>query len=319
MRRLTRTFGLVGGVLILGSLVFVAGGITTNQAQRGRSVELASPPMLRTLLGTAPEALAAKDIAAANLACADGLPGAEDLDTSQALRTLDAMAAQVRKETERHFYRFKRNPADFESSEGYFRMLMLVVVLAEDFQVHYSADKIAAVVQARMDDGFFADSRTVFLHGLTGPKHEGTCSSMPVLYVAVGRRLGYPLKLVTTKGHLFVRWEGDGERFNIEATGHGVNRFQDDYYRHWPFEISHSEEVAEGYLKSLTPAEEFAAFLSIRAMCLRQAGRQGEAAEAFSAAARSAPGCRSYTGMAASLRTGSYTRPQQTETRRNGN
>ena len=33
--------------------------------------------------------------------------------------------------------------------------------------------------------------------------------------MAVGRRLGYPLKLVTTKGHLFVRWEGAGERFNI--------------------------------------------------------------------------------------------------------
>ena len=30
---------------------------------------------------------------------------------------------------------------------------------------------------------------------------RGTCSSLPVLQVAVGRRLGYPLKLVTTKGH----------------------------------------------------------------------------------------------------------------------
>jgi hypothetical protein len=132
-------------------------------------------------------------------------------------------------------------------------------------------------------------------------EHEGTCSSMPVLFAAVGRRLGCPLKLVTTKGHLFVRWEGASERFNIEATGHSVNRFDDDYYRHWAFEISHSEEVAEGYLRSLTPAEEFAAFLSIRGMCLRQAVRLREAAEAFSAAARLAPGCCSYREMAATL------------------
>jgi len=30
---------------------------------------------------------------------------------------------------------------------------------------------------------------------------------MPILYVAVGRQSGYPLKLVTTKGHLLVRRE----------------------------------------------------------------------------------------------------------------
>jgi hypothetical protein len=51
----------------------------------------------------------------------------------------------------------------------------------------------------------------LFLHGLTQGR-GGTCLSMPVAYVAVGRRLGYPLKLVTAKGHLFARWESlDGK------------------------------------------------------------------------------------------------------------
>jgi hypothetical protein len=63
-----------------------------------------------------------------------------------------------------------------------------------------------------MNDGFFADPSKVFLHGLLGPERVGTCSSLPVLYVAVGRQLGYPLKLVTAKGHLFVRWEGAESR-----------------------------------------------------------------------------------------------------------
>lgn len=124
---------------------------------------------------------------------------------------------------------------------------------------------------------------------------------MPVLYVAVGRELGYPLKLVTTKGHIFVRWEGGGERFNVEATGQGLNRFEDEYYRHWPFEVIPAEEAAEGYLKSLTPPEELAAFLSIRGMCLREAGRKQEATESFAAAVRLAPGCQSYGQMLASL------------------
>ena len=299
------------GFLMLASLWVLTGGVSASKPQRTASTEAASVPILRSMLGADPEALATKDIAAVNLACAEGLPGAEDLDGKELLRTLDVMANQVRRETERHLYRFRRNPAEFEGSEGYFRMLMLVVVLAEDFQVHYAPEKISAVGEARVDDGFFADSRTVFLHGLTGARHEGTCSSMPVLYVVVGRRLGYPLKLVATKAHLFVRWEDKGERFNIEATGHGVNRFDDEYYRHWPFEISRGEEVAQGYLKSLTPAEEFAAFLSIRAMCLRQGGRLGEAAEAFAAAARFAPGCRSYKEMAANFSLAGHARHPQ--------
>jgi hypothetical protein len=122
---------------------------------------------------------------------------------------------------------------------------------------------------------------------------------LPVLYVAVGRELGYPLKLVTTRGHLFVRWEGKGERFNVEATARGLLTHPDEYYRHWPFEVTREEERAEGYLKSLSPAEELAVFLSIRGMCLREHGRYGEAAEAFAAAAQRNPGCGSYGLMQA--------------------
>jgi hypothetical protein len=76
----------------------------------------------------------------------------------------------------------------------------------------------------------------------------------------------------------------------------------DDYYRHWPFEVSAAEEAAEGYLKSLSPAEELAVFLCIRGMCLREAGRLKEAAESFAAAARLSPGCHSREVMAAESR-----------------
>jgi len=244
-----------------------------------------------------------------NLLCAQGLPGAEGFDLEVSLAELDKMAARVRSETERQLYRFQKHPAEFEYSEAFFRMLMLAVVLAEDFGVRYAPARIGTAADARAGDGFFADAQDVFLLGLTGPRRQGTCSSLPVLQVAVGRRLGYPLKLVTTKGHLFVRWEGAGERFNIEAAGNGVNRFTDDYYRHWPLETTPAEEAAEGYLKSLTPPEELAAFLSIRGMCLRERGRLTEAAEACAAAARLAPACRGYQVMLASLRASSAASP----------
>jgi len=234
------------------------------------------------------------EVARVNLHCAQGLPGAEHLDLTNSLTTIDRMATHVRSETERHLYHFRNKPSDFENSEGFFRMIMLMVVLTEDFQVHYASNKIASVVSAGANDGFFTDSRDVFLHGLTGKEPRGTCSSLPVLQVAVGRRLGYPLKLVTTKGHLFVRWEDSRERFNFEAAGQGANRFSDDYYRQWPFKVTQEEVTAEGYLNSLSRAEELAVFLSIRGMCWREGGRFSEAAWSFREANRLFPGCRSF-------------------------
>ena len=306
MRSSPLTRGLAGLALAAGIIWFWAGPGHSGPGARITSLNYGtncSPASLSTLLALPASVLPQVEIGRMNLLCAQGLSGADAPDLNTCLSKLEEMALRVRSETERHFYRFQKNPADFESSEGFFRMMMLAVVLVEDFGVRYSPARIGTAADARSDDGFFADAQAVFLTGVTGPSRQGTCSSLPVLQVAVGRRLGYPLKLVATKGHLFLRWEDAHERFNIEAAGRGVSRFPDDYYRHWPLEVTPPEEAAEGYLKSLTPCEEFAVFLSIRGMCLREAVRLPEAAQAFAAAAGLAPTCRGYQVMLASLQT----------------
>jgi hypothetical protein len=64
------------------------------------------------------------------------------------------------------------------------------ITLAEDFRVKYAPDKIVTVADARANDGFFADAHDVFLHGLTGQRREGTCSSLPVIaFLFVGGSL----------------------------------------------------------------------------------------------------------------------------------
>ncbi len=245
-----------------------------------------------------PDQIARLDILNLNMLCADGLQGARHLDDPDCSSRLAAMVAKVRTETERHFYKFQNGPAEFEHSEGFFRMLMMAVVLVEDFGVSYNPERRIDPARAQMGDGFFADAREVFVTGLLRDQPSGTCSSLPVLYVAIGRELGYPLKLVTTKGHLFVRWDGAGERFNIEATGNGLNRLDDEHYKQWPFPLTAEEIQEEDYLTSLTPEGEAAVFLSIRAMCLLEAGRADEARECFAAAAKLNPKCRSYQLMA---------------------
>lgn len=300
----TKRLVLIG--LVVGLVVVATFWTTSRDKINDGQSKIASQPMatvsnLYALLTLPVAKLEHVDIARMNLLCAQGLPGAEDLDVDGNLAVLSEMAERVRSETERHEYRFHQNPAEFENSEGFFKMLMLAVVLREDFRVEYAPGKIGTAADAWTGDGFFADTHDVFLHGLTGSKHQGTCSSLPVLQVAVGRRLGYPLRLVTTKGHLFVRWEDSRERFNVEATGQGVNRFADDYYHHWPVEVSEQEVRAGGYLKSLSAAEELAVFLSIRGMCCQEAKRYEEAAESFRVAVRLAPGCQEYQVMALQL------------------
>lgn len=112
-------------------------------------------------------------------------------------------------------------------------------------------------------------------------------AAMPVLYVGIGRRLGYPLYLVQAREHFFVRWEeSGGERFNFEATTLGFTPRDDDHFRHWPKPIR-DEEVREGlFLRNLSSEEELAAFLRERGQCWLDHLRTGAALEAFTEAAR---------------------------------
>ncbi len=213
------------------------------------------------------------DIAEINLLASKGLPGAENLDVERSLKTLDLWAAWVKHETDRHLYKFQKAPEEYSNSEAYFRILMMICTLQEDFHVCYNKDpkmRAGPVELVPSDLTFFGNPKDLFVSGLTEGEHEGTCASLPVLYVAIGRRLGYPLKLVECKGHLFARWEDAKERFNIEGTNRGLNCYPDQEYMEWPYPIS-KEELATGmYMKSLSPKRELAAFLELRALCLKQ-------------------------------------------------
>ena len=90
---------------------------------------------------------------------------------------------------------------------------------------------------------------------------------------------------------------GNYERFNIEATGEGLSCFPDEYYHTWPEPLT-AEEIASGqYLKSLTPDEELAVFLSARGNCLEANGRYAEARTAYAEAHRLAPKTTLYRGL----------------------
>ncbi len=133
------------------------------------------------------------------------------------------------------------------------------------------------------------DSRNLFIHGVLDG-HGGTCVTMPVLYIAVGRRLGYPLKLVEAYQHLFARWdEPGGERFDFECTCPGFGAVDADHFLERPIPIPAPLRNRGIYLRSLPPREELARFLIERGNCLIDNLRLREAEAAYHYATRLAP------------------------------
>jgi hypothetical protein len=225
------------------------------------------------------------DVALQNLVCGMELPGARVMDIDLCLRTLDTWTDRAKSYTARSLPQFQKNPARFNHSEPYFRVLCLITYLQRDCGVRYNPAKI------RHDAVFEpADS---FIYGII-QGDGGTCATLPVVYVAVGRRLGYPLMLVEAKGkdaaHLFARWnDGRGCQFNIEASAQGLSCHPDDYYRNGLYSTTPQDEQLGGFLKSMGPRQEFAFFLGQAFHCWRDIGNYRHAADTMAWASALCP------------------------------
>ncbi|MBL8797887.1 MAG: hypothetical protein JNM56_28575, partial [Planctomycetia bacterium] len=76
----------------------------------------------RSLISLSDAELARLDIAAVNLACAQGLPGAERIDVNRCLATLDYWTDIVKRWTDAAYQQFfLTNPAEYDHSEPRFR------------------------------------------------------------------------------------------------------------------------------------------------------------------------------------------------------
>jgi hypothetical protein len=258
---------------------------------------------LDELLKMTPEQLAGLDIAEMNLLCATGLPGSEDLSIDECLARLDKWAAHVKFETERHLYRltdprYKEHAEHYKHSEARFRAEWLVSVLQQDIGLHYHEGFVPQDVEVPP----FKTSKETFLHGLMDNEdaHKafgGNCVSLPVAYAAVGRRLGYPIKLVCAKEHVFCRWEGLDSpnpawraRFNFDGAGNGFSIDPDEFYLSWPRKTFPDQVKLCGWLDSLKPQEELSLFLSSRGAVLSHVSKDFEGAlVAFAHSARLRP------------------------------
>jgi hypothetical protein len=221
------------------------------------------------------------DIVATHLACAAGMPGSDKIDLGRCIKAIEKLVPWVRQYTDHVLA--NPDPADAGETEAQQRMRCLVTVLWRGANIRYNPAKIPLEAPLCLED--------TFIHGaLFGD--GGTCASLPVLYTAVGRRLRYPLKLVSSWGpkacHLFCRWDDPaGECFNVEGNETGVGCFPDDHYREHG-QDPHHEKIGR-YLVSQTPREEVAGFIKQRAHGWLDVNNRRLAVDAFALAAAMCP------------------------------
>jgi hypothetical protein len=250
----------------------------------------AAEEKIQDLVGV-PKLPADADIALLNLLATPGL-NAEEKDEviAYCLKTLDEWAKTVAAQTSQNLHRYRANPKEYKS-EAEWQLAMMCTILGQDFKLRYDPRLTSSVIQNASNQEFFANPNSVFLTGCLSDSRIGTCASLLVLYVAIGRRIGYPMHLVAAKEHLFARWDdGKGTRVNLEAaSAGGFVSHPDSHYRIWPKPLSPEEEKAGGYLRNLTLEESLAVFLTTRAACLQSGGAAMPAINSAAAAYRLAP------------------------------
>jgi regulator of sirC expression with transglutaminase-like and TPR domain len=119
-----------------------------------------------------------------------------------------------------------------------------------------------------------ADPKNLFLYGILD-RMQGTCISMPVLYIALGEALGYPIKGVNANDHFFCRWDGGGYTSNIEATSGGGNASDEQYIR--DMNVTKEQIQSGAYMRSLSKREVVGNFFFARAGCFAIHGMTAQA------------------------------------------
>lgn len=108
-------------------------------------------------------------------------------------------------------------------------------------------------LQYDFTDPYLKNLKNRYLNGILDTK-KGSCVTMPLLYLAIAQRLGYPVYFVPTPFHYFLRYEDPRLKLrNIEATDGGGYSPDSAYKRN--LEITDKSIKNGTYLKTMTNRE----------------------------------------------------------------
>ena len=160
------------------------------------------------------------------------------------------------------------------------------------------AVKILQSIHSILEEKGFMSS-IYLLFNLSLKKRRFDCSAYSVTFLAIGEVLSLPLHLVRVPGHIFVRWDPDGqhdplnkdnpvnrEDFNWETIAEWTR--SDDYYISW--RNIPRKSIQDGvFLGNLSRTEVIAVAYSHRAKGYEERGNLDKAIESFEIATRLNP------------------------------
>ena len=200
--------GVAGGVV--GTIVSISARYDAKTTPAGAAI-----PTVAQMMGMSDAELAKVDPLVMNLVVAKGIPECADLDIPKYAATVDEWARAIKEKNTRD-EREGNGAALLKENRKEWLAGGMALMLAGTYGIKYTTERLDMLKPEQ-----------TYAHGVIDSR-MGTCASMPVLYTAIGWRLGWPIKEVVSQDHCWARWddgiapEKGGERFNLEATTVGI-------------------------------------------------------------------------------------------------
>ena len=235
-----------------------APGLQLSQSAGGNKQDVRT---VWQLLDLSDDELDQVDVVELNLAVAIEIPGLEDLSIAEYQQVVDQWTEAIRREMDQGEAEFRKTPEQWENDIRFFRLGLVASYLNQVVGLEYVEDQKTAQQVSYSDPG------QLFVHGAINTK-TGTCGNMPVLHVAIGRRLGWPVSLATARSHAICRFD-DGEAvFNIESTNSGKggtfsSGTDEDYMKR--FRLPKQAVECGSDLSSMSGRQMLGYFISLRA------------------------------------------------------
>ena len=163
------------------------------------------------LLGLSNVELGEIDPVVMNLVVARGIPSLANLDIGHYVRLADQWAAEIRGYLPEFEAAFCRNPRAWRNDLDLCRLVTIARFVGEALRIDYRED------QKNLAGVWYTDPTDLFLNGVMDNR-QGTCANMALLWVVLGRRLGWPVSLACVGPHKICRYDDGRKAFNIEAT-----------------------------------------------------------------------------------------------------
>jgi len=152
------------------------------------------------------------DLVAMNIAVAKGINALKDLQVQHFVEVVDKWTTEfARRLPAAEEYFWQKGPQHWKNDIRFYRMGMLQSFLTGTIGLSYIPEQFGLLAFR------YTNPSDLFLNGLIDTR-QGTCASLPLLHVAMARRLGWPVSLALARNHQFSRFDDGEVVYNIEST-----------------------------------------------------------------------------------------------------